>query len=137
AATTGVGSGATPGRLLYNGNRQGGIMGGALTAVSPDFTRASLGVPAMNYSVLLPRSVDFTHPAAPGFPSFAEILYGSYPDETAHPLVLDLIQMLWDRGDPDGYAHRMTTNPLPDAPAHQVLMDVDFGDHQVTDYQAD
>ena len=34
-------------------------MGGALTAVSPDFTRASLGVPAMNYSVLLPRSVDF------------------------------------------------------------------------------
>ncbi len=46
-------------RLFYNGNSQGGIMGGALTAVSPDFTRASLGVPAMNYSVLLPRSVDF------------------------------------------------------------------------------
>ncbi len=45
--------------LFYNGNSQGGIMGGALTAVSPDFTRASLGVPAMNYSVLLPRSVDF------------------------------------------------------------------------------
>src|SRR5207245_3665222 len=45
--------------LYYNGNSQGGIMGGALTAVSPDFTRASLGVPAMNYSVLLPRSVDF------------------------------------------------------------------------------
>ncbi len=34
-------------------------MGGALTAVSPDFTRAALGVPAMRYSVLLPRSVDF------------------------------------------------------------------------------
>ena len=30
--------------LYYNGNSQGGIMGGALTAVSPDFTRASLGV---------------------------------------------------------------------------------------------
>src|SRR3977135_1828548 len=47
------------GHLYYNGNSQGGIMGGALTAVSPDFTRASLGVPAMNYSVLLPRSRDF------------------------------------------------------------------------------
>ena len=48
-----------------------------------------------------------------------------------------MMQLLWDRGEPDGYAERMTTNPLPDTPAHQVLMDVAFGDHQVTDYQAD
>jgi hypothetical protein len=115
--------------LYYNGNSQGGIMGGALTAVAPDFTRASLGVPAMNYSVLLPRSVDFDQ--------FAQILYPSYPDETARPLVLDLIQMLWDRGEPNGYAHRMTDDPLPSTPAHQVLLNVAFGDHQVTDYQAD
>jgi hypothetical protein len=115
--------------LFYNGNSQGGIMGGALTAVAPDFTRASLGVPAMNYSVLLPRSVDFD--------PFAAVLYPSYPDETARPLILDLIQMLWDRGDPNGYAHRMTDHPLPDTPPHQVLMDVAFGDHQVTIYQAD
>lgn len=115
--------------LYYNGNSQGGIMGGALTAVAPDFTRASLGVPAMNYSVLLPRSVDFDE--------FAQVLYPSYPDETVRPLVLDLIQMLWDRGEPNGYAHRMTDDPLPGTPAHQVLMDVAFGDHQVTDYQAD
>jgi hypothetical protein len=115
--------------LYYNGNSQGGIMGGALTAVSPDFTRASLGVPAMNYSVLLPRSVDFDE--------FASILYPSYPDEEARPLVFDMMQLLWDRGEPDGYAERMTTNPLPDTPAHQVLMDIAFGDHQVSDYQAD
>ncbi len=115
--------------LYYNGNSQGGIMGGALTAVSPDFTRASLGVPAMNYSVLLPRSVDFDQ--------FASILYPSYPDEEARPLIFDMMQLLWDRGEPDGYAERMTTNPLPDTPAHQVLMDIAFGDHQVTDYQAD
>jgi hypothetical protein len=116
-------------RLYYNGNSQGGIMGGALTAVSPDFTRASLGVPAMNYSALLPRSVDFDE--------FAAILYPSYPDEEARPLVLDMMQLLWDRGEPDGYAARMTSNPLPDTPAHQVLLDIAFGDHQVTDYQAD
>jgi hypothetical protein len=115
--------------LYYNGNSQGGIMGGALTAISPDFTRASLGVPAMNYSVLLPRSVDFDE--------FAAILYPSYPDEEARPLTFDMMQMLWDRGEPDGYAERMTSNPLPDTPPHQVLMDVAFGDHQVTDYQAD
>jgi hypothetical protein len=135
--TSGSGSVLNTSHLFYNGNSQGGIMGGALTAVSPDFTRASLGVPAMNYSVLLPRSVDFTQPPAPGIPSFAQILDASYPNESARPLALDLIQMLWDRGDPDGYASRMTTNPLPDTPPHQVLMDVAFGDHQVTDYQAD
>jgi hypothetical protein len=117
------------GDLYYNGNSQGGIMGGALTAVSPDFTRASLGVPAMNYSVLLPRSVDFD--------TFASILYPNYPDEEARPLVFDMMQLLWDRGEPNGYAARMTANPLPDTPAHQVLMDVAFGDHQVSDYQAD
>ncbi len=115
--------------LYYNGNSQGGIMGGALTAVSPDFTRASLGVPAMNYSVLLPRSVDFDQ--------FASILYPNYPDEEARPLVFDMMQLLWDRGEPDGYAARMTSNPLPDTPAHQVLLDVAFGDHQVTNYQAE
>jgi hypothetical protein len=115
--------------LYYNGNSQGGIMGGALTAVSPDFTRASLGVPAMNYSVLLPRSVDFD--------TFSSILYPNYPDEEARPLVFDMMQLLWDRGEPNGYAARMTSDPLPDTPAHQVLLDVAFGDHQVTNYQAD
>ncbi len=115
--------------LYYNGNSQGGIMGGALTAISPDFTRASLGVPAMNYSVLLPRSVDFDQ--------FAQFLYPAYPDEEQRPLIFDLMQLLWDRGEPDGYAARMTSTPLPDTPPHQVLLDVAFGDHQVSDYQAD
>src|SRR5437588_643505 len=115
--------------LYYNGNSQGGIMGGALTAVSPDFTRASLGVPAMNYSVLLPRSSDFDQ--------FAKFLYPAYPDEEARPLIFDVIQLLWDRAEPDGYAERMTSDPLPDTPPHQVLLDVAFGDHQVTDYQAE
>jgi len=117
-------------RLYYNGNSQGGILGGALTAVAPDFTRASLGVPAMNYSVLLNRSVDFD--------TYANIgLYPNYPDELAQPLALSLIQMLWDRSDANGYAHRMTDHPLPDTPSHEVLMNVAFGDHQVTTWQAD
>ncbi len=104
-------------------------MGGALTAVAPDFTRAALNVPAMNYSVLLPRSVDYD--------AFASVLEGVYTDELSHPLILSLIQMLWDRGEPNGYAHRMTGDPLPDTPAHKVLMQVALGDHQVTNFQAD
>jgi hypothetical protein len=115
--------------LYYEGSSQGGIMGGALTAVDPDFTRAVLNVPAMNYSVLLPRSVDYD--------AFAPLLNGSYTDELSRPLILSLVQMLWDRGEPNGYAHRMTSNPLPGTPAHKVLMNVALGDHQVTNFQSD
>ncbi len=112
----------------YVGASQGGIMGGALTALAPDFTRSVLNVPAMNYSVLLPRSVDYDE--------FAVFINAQY-SEMERPLALDLIQMLWDRGEPNGYAHRMTTDPLPGTPAHKVLMNIAFGDHQVTNFQAD
>jgi hypothetical protein len=115
--------------LYYDGNSQGGIMGGALTAIAPDFTRATLGVPAMRYSMLLPRSIDYD--------PFAAILNPTYPDELSRPLILSLIQMLWDRGEPNGYAHRMTDDPLPNTPPHDVLMLVAFGDHQVTNFAAD
>jgi hypothetical protein len=86
-------------------------------------------VPAMNYSVLLPRSVDYD--------AFAGLLNASYTDPLERPLLLSLIQMLWDRGEPNGYAHRMTSNPLPGNPAHKVLMNIALGDHQVTNFQAD
>ena len=116
-------------KLYYNGNSQGGILGGALTAVSPDFTRASLGVPAMGYSTLLNRSIDFD--------TYATIFNPAYPNELSRPLALSLIQMLWDRSEPNGYAHRMTDNPLPGTPEHEVLMNIAFSDHQVTTWQAD
>ena len=127
--TTGSPGVIDPSQLYYNGNSQGGILGGALTAISPDFTYASLGVPGMNYSVLLQRSVDFD--------AYAAILNPNYPDKLAQALGISVIQMLWDRGEADGYAHRMTSDPLPDTPPHQVLMDVAFGDHQVTTWAAD
>jgi hypothetical protein len=127
--TLGTGSVLDTSHLFYNGNSQGGIMGGALTAVATDFTRASLGVGSMNYSVLVPRSVDFNE--------FEDLLDVTYPNQPAHPLAFDLIQMLWDRGEPDGYADRMTSDPLPDTPAHQVLMNNALGDHQVTNYQSE
>jgi hypothetical protein len=43
------------------------------------------------------------------------------------------MQMLWDRSDPNGYAAHMTHDPLPNTPAHDVLLHVGFGDHQVAD----
>ena len=128
------GSGTNPpvidtSRLYYNGNSQGAIFGGALTGLSPDFTRASLGVGGMNYSVLLNRSVDFD--------TYAAFLDPAYPDELDQQLALSMIQMLWDRGESNGYANRLTTNPLPNTPPHEVLMNIGVGDHQVTNFAAE
>ncbi len=109
--------------LYYDGNSQGGIMGGALTAVATDFTRAVLGVPGMNYSVLLQRSVDWD--------TYERIYNPAYPDQLERGLGLLLAQMLWDRGEANGYAQHITDDPLPGTPPHQVLMHVAFGDHQV------
>jgi hypothetical protein len=128
--------------LYYDGNSQGGIMGGITTAVAPDHTRAVLGVTGMDYGgILLQRSTDFTNPRPPFGLSFADVLYGvapggGYSDSSIHPLLLDLMQQLWDRGEADGYAAHMTSDPLPDTPAHEVLMHVAYGDHQVSQYAA-
>ncbi|MCO5316381.1 MAG: hypothetical protein M9938_09515, partial [Solirubrobacterales bacterium] len=52
-------------------------------------------------------------------------------------VLLDLIQLLWDRGESNGYAHNMTDNPLPNTNPHEIYMDVALGDHQVTNFAAD
>lgn len=114
-------------RAWYRGISQGGIMGGALMALSPDFDRGALGVGAMNYSVLLTRSRSWDN--------YSSIFNPAYPNQVERPLALSLAQMLWDRGEPNGYAHRMTDDPLPETPSHQVLMDTAFGDHLVTNWQ--
>ncbi len=109
--------------VFYDGNSQGGIFGGTVMAIAQDITRGVLGVPGMNYSLLLTRSTDFA--------LYSSILYPSYPNEFHRPLGLALIQMLWDRSDPNGYAHHITSDPLPNTPAHKVLLHLAFGDHQV------
>ncbi len=121
-----------PSPLTYDGNSQGAIMGGALMALTPDAERGVLGVPGMNYSTLLDRSVDWTEePALSGIFEFA------YQDPVDQQLVIALLQMLWDRAEANGYAHHMTDDPLPGTPTHDVLLHVAFGDHQVANVSAE
>lgn len=114
--------------LDYDGNSQGGIMGLMLAAVSPDIERAVLGVPGMNYSLLLPRSVDFD--------DYEAIFEPAYPNDLDRVLILGVTQMLWDRGEGAGYVQHLTADPYPGTPAKTVLLDVAFGDHQVTELSA-
>ena len=111
----------------YSGDSQGGILGGAIMAVAPDFRWGSLGVPAINYSTLLDRSVDW--------PVYASILYASYEKNSRErPLLMAMIQQLWDRGEANGYAQHIGRNPLPNSPINTVLLLPAYGDHQVSNF---
>lgn len=109
--------------LAFLGASQGGIVGGATAAVAQDFTRAVMAVGAANYSLLIPRSVDFDE----FDPLFAE----SYPDPFDRRLGFGLAQMLWDRGEANGYLHHLTRDPYADTPPKEILYFMAFGDHQV------
>jgi hypothetical protein len=109
--------------LSYDGNSLGGILGGATTAIAQDWTRAALGVPGMNFSLLLPRSVDYD--------PYQTLSEQAYPNPIDRTLIVNLLQIVWDRGDADGYAQHLTADPYPNTPAHTVLLDEAFGDQQV------
>jgi hypothetical protein len=112
--------------LYFDGNSQGAIVGGALCAVARDFRRCVLGEAGMNYSTLLQRSVDFD--------LYKLILDVSYPEPFVQLLGIDLIQMLWDRGETNGYAQHLTRAPYPRTPRHTVLLLGAVGDHQVSQF---
>jgi len=107
----------------YDGNSQGAIMGGAVTAIAQDWTHAALGVGGMAYSTLLNRSVDFDQ--------YFAIMRGAYPDPLDQQIAFGLLQMLWDRGETAGYVQHLTSRPYDLTPPHDILMSVAFGDHQV------
>ncbi|MFD8568304.1 hypothetical protein [Streptomyces sp. NPDC059639] len=109
--------------LTYDGNSQGGILGGALVAASKDVRRGVLGVTGMNYGLLLNRSADF----AP----FQQVLDVAYPDRLRQQIVLQLYQMVWDRGETNGYAQTLAES------GDRVLMHIAYGDHQVANAAAD
>jgi hypothetical protein len=113
-----------PTEVYYYGNSQGGIEGGVVMAIAQEVTRGVLGVAAANYSTLLQRSVDFN--------PFFVLLRGAYPDDLNRALVYPLIQQLWDRAEPNGYDHHTVANPLPNTPAHKVLVHMATGDAEVS-----
>jgi hypothetical protein len=113
-----------PTTRFYRGDSQGGIFGGTFMALTTDITRGLLGEPGAPYNLLLNRSADFS-----GFLLFLRI---DYPNGLDVQLAIDLMDLLWDRAAPDGYIQYIRQNMLPGTPAHDVLIHVAIGDHQVT-----
>jgi hypothetical protein len=115
--------------LGFQGISQGAVEGGALTALNPDFRFGALDVNGMNYSTLLERSIDFD--------LYDTLLQPNYPNHRDRQLTLSLLQNVWDRGETNGYARHMTTDPYPNTPSHRVLMHAAYGDHQVSNLTAE
>lgn len=133
-------------RAMYHGISQGGIMGGAYTALAPDVDYGVLGVPGINYSTLLSRSVDFDEYAhgvldlgtGPKYiPGVG--LYDNYTNKAEFPVIFSIMQLLWDRGEGNGYVSSLNpaNGPLPNTNPHQVLLGVADGDHQVANIAAE
>jgi hypothetical protein len=85
-----------------------------------------LGEAGMNYSTLLHRSVDFD--------IYKLFLDNGYPDPFVQLVSFNLIQMLWDRGETNGYAQHLNRSRYPHTPRHRVLLLGAVGDHQVSEF---
>jgi hypothetical protein len=112
-----------PTNAHYRGDSQGGIFGGTYMSLSTDVTRGLLGVPGMPYNLLLDRSADFA--------GYKFLLRAAYPSAVDTQIVLGLMQLWWDRSEPNGWVPYLRANMHPGTPAHDVLMHVAIGDHQV------
>ena len=120
-----------PAEVFYDGNSQGGILGGALVATAPNIHRGVLGVPGSNYSLLLRRYGPYAE-------RFGFIMYEAYRDELDRTLVFALMQMLWDRAENNGYLSHLAGRYLPNTPIEKsVLLHVALGDYQVTHWSAE
>jgi hypothetical protein len=115
--------------LFYDGNSQGGIAAGALAAIAQDIHRFVLGVPGMNYSTLLRRSVDFD--------PFLTFLLIQYDDPPELALLISMAEILWERVETNGHANHLTSDPYPGTPPKKILFHVAFGDFQVADVTAE
>ncbi|MFI0453607.1 hypothetical protein [Actinomadura sp. 6N118] len=111
-------------KLTYAGASHGGIQGAAVTALAQDFTTSVLSVPGMGFSTLLNRSASFK--------SVQEVIDIPYPDKAEQQIGFGLMQMLWDRGEANGYVAHVIRDPLPGTPAHTVLLHEAFGDDSVS-----
>ncbi|WP_052247390.1 hypothetical protein [Alteromonas macleodii] len=122
--------------IFYDGDSQGGILGGALMALIPDVKRGVLGVPGMSYSFMLRRSSNFRKflPYLDGSVTGPD--GGGYTSVLDQTIVLSMTQMLWDRAEASGYAYHIE-RPLSNTEKHAVLLQVAFGDHQVPMWSAE
>lgn len=123
---------ADPSKLYYYGLSQGHIFGTTVMAYTPDITRGVIGVGGGNYSTMLERSSDW--------PTYRNILIGTYPDPMDVVLAINLFQQRWDQTETSGIANVVLDGTATGVPPKRILMHMAIGDDQVpnlaTEWQA-
>jgi hypothetical protein len=117
------------GEVHYDGLSQGAVLGGALTALNPHFDRSVLMVAGTRFSLLLRRSNAWV--------GFASAFDPAYPDPQDKVALISLIQMLWDRGENNGYVNHVTRDPLPGSETSRILVQAAVGDATVHELSAE
>jgi hypothetical protein len=130
--STGVFPGAAE-ETYYFGVSLGGIMGLFTAALTPDIERFNIDVGAINFSLLLQRSTQFSV-----FETVLATVGLNDPMDTA--LGLGLLHEQWVTSEPAAYARHITglvEPPLPGSPAKKILMTVAWLDKQVSNNAAE
>jgi hypothetical protein len=109
--------------MFYFGVSLGGIMGTWFAALTPDVERFNLDVPAMNFSILLQRSTQFTN-----FDPLLDAVGLSDPMDKI--LGLGLIHELWVKGEPAGYVQSLASEVASNT--KKLLVTVAWLDKQVS-----
>ena len=104
--------------VFFDGISQGAVVGGAAVALSTDIRRGALGVPGMNFSTLLERSVDFD--------PFVAVFTPSYPDRVDRTLGIGLVQIC-GTGRYQRLRRPPHRTPAAGHAEHEVLLHVAFG----------
>ena len=121
-----------PTKVYYYGLSQGHIFGTTVMAYAPTIRRGVIGVGGGNYSTMLERSTDW--------PTYRNILIGTYPDPLDVVLAINLFQQRWDQTETSGIANVVLDGTATGVPPKQLLMHMAIGDEQVpnlaTEWQA-
>lgn len=120
------------GEPYYLGISQGGIMGGTLMALSQDITRGALLVGAVNYPLMIGRSINF---AAPG--GYEAVFVPWYPERIDREILMAIVISMWDHAEPNPFVPHLLSDPLPGTQAKQILFQVGYGDAQVPNVASD
>ena len=89
--------------IHFYGISMGTVIGSAYVAQSTELERAAMSVPGAPFSLLLPRSVNFT--------PFLDILREDFSDERDPLLLVGAYQMLWEPSEGAGWLNELASPP--------------------------
>ncbi|MBI5160956.1 MAG: hypothetical protein HY996_06040 [Micrococcales bacterium] len=110
--------------VYYYGASLGGTMGASFMSYTTDVERGALNVPGGIWSLMIHRSADW--------PDQRRVFQNGYEREIDRQLIVVMSQAQWDFADPITTCPHLTDDPLPDTPAHRVVLQESVADAEVT-----